>query len=156
MHRVPSRSGWKWQQATTVSLDGSSVATVVKIKLGVAAKATAETVRTRGTPPEGMATLTIEEGFKGLLNGDDLEIEVRGIPNGATWHLAATANPLTGRNDWMTPALMDTPTPWLWGRITADWRRRDGMKIRHIDCWDVLGDADLDQRERLQTNSTWR
>ena len=66
-----------------------------------------------------MATLTIEEGFDGaFMNGDDLEIEVRGIPNGATVGISATAYPLTGerreilrlrlRRQW--PPL----TPWLW------------------------------------------
>jgi hypothetical protein len=75
-----------------IRIDGSSVATVVsEIKLGVTTEATAGTVRTRGTSSTGiMATLTIEEGFDGaFMNDDDLEIEVRGIPNGATVTISA-------------------------------------------------------------------
>ena len=70
-----------------VRIDGPNTGAVISdIEVGVAASATAGTVRTRGTSGDGMtADLTLKESFKGAFMMDNLlEVRFSGMPDGTT------------------------------------------------------------------------
>ena len=78
-----------------IRVDGPSSAMVIgDIKVGVEAKVTAVTVRTRGTGKDGvMASLTLKESFKGaFMTGNMVTVDSSGIPEGATLAAVVTSN----------------------------------------------------------------
>ena len=78
-----------------IRIDGPSSAMVIGgIKVGVEAKVTAVTVRTRGTGAGGvMASLTLKESFKGaFMTGNMVTVDSSGIPEGATLEAIVTSN----------------------------------------------------------------
>ena len=75
------------------------------IKVGVEAKVTTVTVRTRGTGAGGvMASLTLKESFKGaFMTGNMVTVDSSGIPEGATLAAMVTSNPVANADCRSTP-----------------------------------------------------
>ena len=85
-----------------VRIDGQSSALVIEdIKVGVAASAKAETVRTRGTGADGMmVSLTLKESFKGaFMAGNMVTVDFSGIPEGVKLAAMVTSNPVADPDD---------------------------------------------------------
>ena len=79
-----------------VRIDGQNSAMVIEdIKVGVAASAKAETLRTRGTGADGiMLSLTLKESFKGaFMAGNMVTVDFSGIPEGVKLGARVTSNP---------------------------------------------------------------
>ena len=105
-----------------IRVDGPSSAMVIGgIKVGVEAKVTTVTVRTRGTGAGGtMASLTLKESFKGaFMAGNMVTVDFSGIPEGATLAAMVTNN-LVANDQAVPPVEIDGDTPYAMASAVKD------------------------------------